>query len=53
MYSAHIGEDNVRHCSMLQHKCLMNTQASTEGAKTLYHEEDKQTEEVFFGSSGK
>lgn len=32
-----VREDNARHCSMLQHKCLMNTQASTEGAKTLYH----------------
>lgn len=43
-----VREDNARHCSMLQHKCLMNTQASAEGAKTLYHEKDKQTEEVFF-----
>lgn len=26
----------------------MNAQASTEGAKTLYHEQDKQAEDVFF-----
>lgn len=31
----------------------MNTQASTEGAKALYHEQDKQTEDVFIGLSGK
>lgn len=48
MYSAHAGEDNVRHGSVLQHKCLMNTQASAEGAKSLHHEKDKQTEEVVF-----
>lgn len=52
MYSAHAGEDNVRHGSVLQHKCLMNTQASAEGAKSLHHEKDKQTWGGFFEGAG-
>jgi len=41
-------EDNVRHCSILQHECPVNAQASTVWAKTLYHEQDKQAEDVLF-----
>lgn len=41
-------EDNVRPRCMSRHECRMNTQASTEGAKALYHEQDKQTEDVFY-----
>lgn len=43
-----VREDNAWRCSMLQNKCLMNTRASTEGAKTPYHEKDKQAEKAFF-----
>lgn len=31
-------------------KCPVSTQASSEGVKTLYHEQDKQTEDCFFFS---
>lgn len=32
--------------AVLQHKCLVNPQVSSEGAKHLYHAKDKQTVKV-------